>query len=282
MFVLRHTIPPLACPPAVTAPSIPLGFARRLCTDVSESTRRLRRSIWARPPICRLRLVSRLLCPSTGPVLHGHVTPACPAASASRRLLAPRAHAWTVLVAARSSQAARGAGCRWRPSTAPACVSVLASATSPSWACHWARGGCSSASRGSSRRSTQHVAPRGVSGVAASTIVAACAAAAPEDTRRGAARLRPTYAATLLSWPRKPGAVLARHRCAPVRPPAFQRSRTEAVNRGSNVERRRWRGGRSGNGGARSNRWTVRRAPPLWAAIARGDHPCRCQALPCA
>ena len=68
------------------------------------------RSSLARPHIWRLSIFTRLIWPSTGPLLQGRVPPALTASSASRMPLANRGRGVRGLSAARASQGANGSG----------------------------------------------------------------------------------------------------------------------------------------------------------------------------
>ncbi len=56
--------------------------------DADRKTRRRSKSKCARPYICRFIVFSRLMCPSTGPLLHGYFKAALTAASSDFRLFA--------------------------------------------------------------------------------------------------------------------------------------------------------------------------------------------------
>src|SRR5690349_19393015 len=64
------------------------GFLATFGDHAASRNRRPSRSSLARPYICRLSVLSRLICPSTGPVLHGSVAAARTAASSVARLAA--------------------------------------------------------------------------------------------------------------------------------------------------------------------------------------------------
>jgi len=133
-------------------------------TQPARSTRCWRSAKPARPNIVRLIIFSRLMVPSTGPVLQGSSTPAWTVASSWRRLAAKRRNGVSVLAAACTSQVSRASGSRAPMSFAKPSVTVMASSRSAcasrSVAMHWVV----ASSRCSGRWSTGQIAVRGVRG----------------------------------------------------------------------------------------------------------------------
>jgi hypothetical protein len=106
-----------SCPPTPVA-TRPLLLGRYAPAHLLACTRSGgSRDRGARPNIWRVSILRRSLCPSTGPVLQGRVTPALTAASSSPSPLAKRRQACNALAAAHASQASRRGGGHWRRKT---------------------------------------------------------------------------------------------------------------------------------------------------------------------
>jgi hypothetical protein len=78
----------------------------------SGSRRARSNSIPARPYICRFSILSRLSCPSTGPLLHGSLTAASTALRSCFKVRTKRTSEWILVLRASSIQ-------RWRVVTLP-------------------------------------------------------------------------------------------------------------------------------------------------------------------
>jgi hypothetical protein len=82
-----------------------------LCAG-SGSRRARSSSIPARPYICRFSILSRFMCPSTGPLLHGSLTADSAALRACFKVRTKRTNEWIPVLRASSIQ-------RWRVVTLP-------------------------------------------------------------------------------------------------------------------------------------------------------------------
>src|SRR4051794_31341414 len=156
----------LRTPEGVPLPPNTLLELRLLAAFGDHAASRNRRSIRsrpARPNICRLSILSRLICPSVCPLLQPSVTAARTAPSSASSRLANRRSPTTGPSCAALSHGSSSSG--WRPRTRAAKPS--ASATAASSLGDRPRSSASSARSStllrSGRRSTAHAAVRGVS-----------------------------------------------------------------------------------------------------------------------
>ena len=116
------------------------------------NTRARKRSKFARPYICRLSVFKRLLCPSTGPLVHGYSRDAATACYSWRMPTAKVRNSGTGHCSALSTQAERATRTRsfssCRNASANSRTTLTSGAFSHRWATNWV---CSAVSAGGGR-----------------------------------------------------------------------------------------------------------------------------------